>query len=72
MKKTSPVDLVTSVSNKTLITIIVGKNDKVAPPRLSIEYEKALTKTHKNVTLSVIEGGHEIFLDTKVLNPIVA
>jgi len=66
----SPLDLVDQLSTKTIISIFVGKDDKVARPILSEKYKKAATKKGLIVTLELIEGQHDIFLSTDIINAI--
>ncbi len=66
----SPIDLVDRLSKKTTISILVGKNDKVAIPILSEKYKKAVTKKGLKITLALIEGQHDIFLSPDIINAI--
>ena len=66
----SPIDLVEHLSEKTIISIFVGKDDKVARPILSKKYKTAATKEGLKVTLEVIDGQHDIFLGSDIINAI--
>ncbi len=66
----SPIDLVDRLNKKTTISILVGKNDKVAIPILSEKYKKAVTKKGLKATLALIEGQHEIFLSPDIISAI--
>jgi predicted esterase len=66
----SPIDLVEHLSKKTIISIFVGKDDKVARPILSEKYKTAATKEGLKVTLEVIDGQHDIFLSPDIINAI--
>ncbi|MCG8684668.1 MAG: hypothetical protein MI892_07330 [Desulfobacterales bacterium] len=66
----SPIDLIGRVSGKTTISLLAGKNDRVAPPVLSETYKKAAEKRGLNVTLALAEGQHDIFLSPDILNAI--
>ena len=66
----SPIDVVEHVSNKTIISIFVGKDDKVTRPVLSEQYKTAATKKGLKVTLEVIDGQHDIFLSSYIINAI--
>lgn len=66
----SPIDLVAKVPVETEISLIVGKDDVVAKPKLSRRYKAALERVGKNATLTLIEGDHEIFLDPSVVDEI--
>jgi predicted esterase len=66
----SPIDLVEHLSKKTIISIFVGKDDKVARPILSERYKTAATKEGLNVSLEVIDGQHNIFLGSDIINAI--
>jgi predicted esterase len=58
------------LSEKTIISIFVGKDDKVARPILSEKYKTAATKEGLKVTLEVIDGQHDIFLSPDIINAI--
>ena len=66
----SPIDLVEHLSKKMIISIFVGKDDKVARPILSEKYKTAVTKEGLRVTLEVIDGQHDIFLNPDIINAI--
>lgn len=57
----SPVELASKVSANTKIDLIIGKADDNTKPYLTQEYYEALKKHGKNVSLQMIEGGHNIF-----------
>ncbi len=66
LESTSPIDLVSKISDETRITMFVGKDDAITKPYLSHDYESALANAGKNAELRVIEGDHEIFLSSHV------
>jgi uncharacterized membrane protein len=66
----SPIDLVSYLNKKTMISIFVGKDDKVARPILSEKYQTAAIEKGSKVTLEVIEGQHDIFLSPDIINAI--
>lgn len=66
----SPIDLVDQLNEKTTISIFTGKDDKVARPVLSEKYKKAVTKIGSKATFELIEGAHDIFLSTDIINAI--
>ena len=66
----SPIDLVDRLRKETTISILVGKNDKVAIPILSEKYKKAAIKRGLKVTLTLIERQHDIFLSPDIINAI--
>ncbi len=70
IKPLSPIDLIKNLSKEIIISIFVGKDDKVAIPILSEKYEKAATKEGIKVTLELIEGQHDIFLSPDIINAI--
>lgn len=67
----SPIDLVGRVNRKTAMSLLVGKNDRVAPPVLSETYKTAAEKSGVNVTLAIVEGRHDIFLSPDILNAVM-
>ncbi len=67
----SPINLVSNISEKTKITLFVGKNDKVTKPYLTEKFHQALINYKKQSELFIIDGDHEIFLDDSVLNKVV-
>jgi len=66
----SPIDLVDHLNKKTTISIFAGKKDKVARPILSEKYKKAATEIGSKVTFELVEGQHDIFLSTDIINAI--
>lgn len=68
--KTSPLDVVDKISDKTTITLLVGNNDLVTPPSLVSKYHTALTKAGKHAELLIIEGDHEIFFNSEALDKV--
>jgi len=66
----SPIELTSHLRKKTVISIFVGKDDKVALPILSKKYKKAVAEHGVKVTLELIEGQHEIFLSPEIINAI--
>lgn len=67
---TSPITLVDRIPPDTKVTLIVGKEDRTAPPKLSRAYAEALKEKDINVTMRQVEGGHEIFLSPSVMEPL--
>jgi alpha-beta hydrolase superfamily lysophospholipase len=58
----SPIDLIKGIAEKMSITLVVGQQDKVTPPKLSEDYVNRATELGKNMRIVVLEGkGHEIF-----------
>ena len=70
IKTLSPINLVKHLNKKTIITILVGKDDKVTQPILSVKYKTAAEKEGLKVTLEVIDGQHDIFLSPDIINAI--
>jgi len=68
IKTLSPIELISRLGKKTVISIFVGKDDKVARPILSEKYKKEVAEHGVKVTLELIEGQHEIFLNPDILN----
>jgi predicted esterase len=66
----SPIDQVKHLNKNTIISLFVGKDDKVARPILSEKYQTAATKEGPKVTLEIIEGQHDIFLSPDIINAI--
>ena len=59
----SPIEQISGLSDQVDVTLIVGSQDEIAPPRFSEQYESAAREQGKNVKLVRLEGGgHEIFL----------
>lgn len=68
MQTTSPLTLVKSIPTTTRVTLIVGKDDATAPPKLSQRYATALEQAGLEVDSKQVGGGHEIFLDSAVMD----
>jgi predicted esterase len=64
----SPIDLVDHLNEKTTISIFSGRDDKVTLPILSEKYKKAATEIGSKVTFELVEGQHDIFLNTEIIN----
>jgi pimeloyl-ACP methyl ester carboxylesterase len=63
----SPVDQVGSIADQTVIRMIVGGDDDVAPPTLSEGYRAAALSRGKRVQLTILPGqGHDILLVPEV------
>ena len=63
----SPIDLIASISKNTKISIIIGRNDVVSKAYLSKEYKSALEKVGIDVSLKIVKGEHNIFLNNEVI-----
>jgi pimeloyl-ACP methyl ester carboxylesterase len=64
----SPIDLVDSISPRSIIHMVVGEQDSVAPPALSEAYRARAASRGKQVTLVRLQGaGHDILLTPAVL-----
>ena len=73
LQSLSPMDLASEVDTATLVKVIVGDSDNVAPPELSRAYAAKLRDRHVPVTLVEIPGApHNILLDPRVLSEIAA
>jgi pimeloyl-ACP methyl ester carboxylesterase len=69
----SPMDLADGVDPTTIVKVIVGDSDNVAPPPLSRAYAARLRQRNVAVTLIEIPGApHDILLDPRVLSEITA
>ena len=69
----SPMDLAGEVDSTTVVKVIVGAADNVAPPELSRAYAARLQQHHVPVTLIEIPGAsHNILLDPRVLSEIAS
>ncbi len=66
----TPMELAKQVSDKTKISLIVGKDDERTGPRYSREYYDSLKKNGKQVSLQLIDGNHYIFNNDIVLNTV--
>lgn len=63
----SPVEQIQGMSDQANVTMMVGSQDKVAPPGLSESYQAVAAQLGKKVRLVLLEGKeHEIFLDPAV------
>ena len=63
----SPIELITGMSDRVEVTLIVGSQDEVAPPGFSEHYKAVAVKHGKKVRLVRLEDkGHEIFLHSAV------
>jgi len=67
----SPIDLVSQISDDTKINIYFGNKDETAKPYLSLNYEKALKSQGKQVQSKELEGGHNIFLNDEIIQSLV-
>jgi pimeloyl-ACP methyl ester carboxylesterase len=55
------------MSDRVVVTLVVGTQDRVAPASLSKSYQSAAAKLGKQVRLVQLEGKeHEVFLDPAV------
>lgn len=69
----SPMDLAGEVDPGTVVKVIVGDSDNVAPPAFSRDYSARLEQRHVPVKLIEIPGvAHNILLDPRVLSEIAA
>ena len=60
----SPQELAGMVSPAVHVAVLVGAEDDVAPPSMSIRYAEALRKRLSHVTLTIAPGlGHDILLE---------
>lgn len=63
----SPQDHVAQIPSDTVVRMVVGGNDPIAPPRLTFAYAAALKHKGGNVSIAVLKGeGHEVFLESAV------
>lgn len=61
VRSLSPQELVSSVSPRVHVVVLVGEKDDVAPPSMSANYAESLKKHGVNVTLTIAPKlGHEI------------
>lgn len=73
VRSLSPLELAADVDPSTVVKVIVGGSDIVAPPPLSRAYASRLEQRHVPVTLIEIPGApHNILLDPRVLSEIQA
>ena len=67
----SPMDLAANVDPSTVVKVIVGGSDNLAPPEMSRAYAARLEQYHVPVKLIELPGApHNILLDPRVLNEI--
>jgi pimeloyl-ACP methyl ester carboxylesterase len=60
----SPQELVSKVSPRVHVVVLVGAKDDVAPPSMSTNYAEALKKHGAHVTLTIAPDlGHEVLLE---------
>jgi len=71
LESVSPIDLVKHIASGTEITMFVGNKDDVTKPNLNEEYKTALQQAGKKVTLNIIDGTHDIFMDSQVIGKLV-
>jgi pimeloyl-ACP methyl ester carboxylesterase len=63
----SPLEQIRGMSDRVVVTLVVGTQDRVAPASLSKSYQSAAAKLGKQVRLVQLEGKeHEVFLDPAV------
>ena len=64
----SPIEQVDVISNKVAITLMVGTQDKVTPPKFSEKFVSALSSQGKKAELILLEDKlHNAFLNPRVL-----
>ncbi len=64
----SPIEQIKHISDKVFITLMVGTQDKVTPPRFSEKFVSALSNQGKNAKLVLLENKpHNAFLNPRVL-----
>ena len=68
----SPIELVEHISNRTAVTLFVGKDDVVTNIALSNEYKSALEQAKINTTMHVVDGEHNIFLKGEIVDAITS
>ncbi|HUO34585.1 MAG TPA: prolyl oligopeptidase family serine peptidase [Candidatus Acidoferrum sp.] len=67
VKSLSPLDWVPEIPSTTLVRMLVGDKDSIAPPELTQEYATALRARHIDVVVTEVPGkDHEIFLEPVV------
>ena len=64
----SPLDLVELLNESAVISMFVGKNDRITKPYISENYKRAVTEKGAKVTLQIIDGKHDIFLNPLILD----
>jgi predicted esterase len=63
----SPRDHMAQIPHDTVVRMVVGGNDPIAPPRLTFAFASALKHMGGNVSVAVLKGeGHEVFLEPAV------
>jgi dipeptidyl aminopeptidase/acylaminoacyl peptidase len=68
----SPIDQVKGVSDRVVVTMVVGTQDDVPPPSLSEQYRDAAVRAGKNVRLIELDRkDHEIALDPAVFDALL-
>ncbi|WP_440056819.1 alpha/beta hydrolase family protein (plasmid) [Pseudoalteromonas sp. T1lg65] len=67
----SPVELVSKVSNSTKVSLIVAEDDDVTKPYLTKSYYTALKNHHKDVEMQLIAGDHNIYQVKPVMDMIL-
>lgn len=68
----SPIDVAASIPNSTSVTIISGRQDRVAKTYLSQRYYDRLMAAGKQAEITFIEGEHSIFLRREIISSIIA
>lgn len=69
VRSLSPIDIAERVDRRTLVRMIVGASDELAPPALSHAYAARLSAHGVNASVTELPSmGHEIFLDPRVAN----
>jgi poly(3-hydroxybutyrate) depolymerase len=64
----SPIDLVRGISDRANVVMLVGSRDDIAPPEISIAYQKAAATLGKHVALvQFSDKVHDMFLEPAVL-----
>ncbi len=72
MTVVSPIDVAGDIPDKTPISIFVGDQDRSTREYLNRQYYDALIGHGKKAELTVIEGGHDIFLHPHIRSTIVS
>lgn len=68
----SPIDVASSISDETSISMFVGDNDRVTQEYLNRAYFNELIKLNKNAELTILPGEHNIFMHEQIISSIVA
>ncbi|EOD78842.1 hypothetical protein D515_02349 [Grimontia indica] len=71
LRVTSPIARVERIDAETDIHLICGKEDNVTQPYLTETYGDVLKEQGKTVSVDLIPGGHDIFLDEFVVDAVV-